>query len=1181
VTFTVTAATAPTVATILNYQITGTAVGTSVAAASAADFATINGSVTIAAGATTGTFTVTPVNEGVAEGYEGFKVSLLDSGYNTVATSGNVVIADGAVAASAGQTFALTTGTNSFTGTTGDDTFDAGISSSSLQTLNSGDSLDGGAGTDTLYAVITSSVTPSALKNIENIYVTNTTTAASVDFSNATGVTSLSNAASTVALTLSGISKSGPAVTVRDTAIAGQVVAFNDVSGTADSATVVLNNVSGAASLTVAGVETLTLQSDGSATNVLASLTSAAATTVKITGSQGFTSTAALGSTVTTLDASANTNTTTGVTAIFGTTNSTSITGSAGNDSFTITSSGVDSIDAGAGRDTVWYSTGTWTTADNVNGGEGTDTLRTLAASQAGVATPTTYKTSGFETIQITDALAAAIYTPANISATATTLNITGNTDNTGATNSAGAALSVTGATIVGPAGSFAVGLGTSLATNVSGRLVNVGTLTITDTGTATTDSLTLTNNARVTSGAALDVFNAAVLPISGYETVTINTGSASGVQQTIGAITLAGDLSADATLNFTGVNAVQLTGTATANKIDASGITAAGTGSTTTTAAFYMAGAPTATTVIGSAGFDVIYGHASSASSVDGGAGNDSIIGGSGNDTLLGGAGIDTLTAGAGNDSIDAGAGNDTIVFAGNLASGDVVNGGDGIDTLTVSSGIAAAAASTISNIEIIGYTATTSQDMSAFLNSGITTLQETTGVLTVTNAQASLNTLILGAAGASAVTGASLTRLVDGTNDSLSILLVDGTLNTTTLTTPSFANEENITIGEYGADSTAAVTFALGTVTATSLLKLSVTGSNNHSLTLSGNSSTTTINASASTGTFNLAGNGSATAQTITGPLTAAATLTGGSAADSIVGGAVADSLVGGAGNDTITGNAGDDTINGGLGVDSLVGGDGTDTISVNYTATSNDGGSATPTGMIVNLSSSAITAATVITNMTTTTGSATSTILSGDLSTVASNTSTYLGAAGTVSSRVDTLSGFENVIGHSTLNNYIVGSSAANSITGGGVADYIEGGAGDDTITGGAGADIINVGSGTDTVVFAPEAATTTYDVVTGMGTGDVLKWTGANGTETFTTTGVTFDTNIATTYTAAAAGNGSVNSAIKWFTTGGDAYLVIDNTAGATAATTDAIIKIVGVTDLSGATFSAANDTLTLA
>ena len=262
-----------------------------------------------------------------------------DSGVvSTTLTTIETVTTDTTTAAA--QTFTLTTGTNKFTGDSGDDTFDAGLSTSSLQTLNSGDTLDGGTGTDTLYAVVIGSATPT-LTNIENVAITATTTS-TIDFTNATGVSSISNTGSTVALTLSGISASGPAVTVRDTSAAfTQVVNYSDVTGSADSATVVINNVSGSAALSVPGVETLTLESNGTTANVLATLTSAAATKVNVTGVNGLTVTAALGSTVTQLDASANTGT--GITAIMATTTSNTITGSAGNDSLTIVSTNADS----------------------------------------------------------------------------------------------------------------------------------------------------------------------------------------------------------------------------------------------------------------------------------------------------------------------------------------------------------------------------------------------------------------------------------------------------------------------------------------------------------------------------------------------------------------------------------------------------------------------------------------------------------------------------------------------------------------------------------------------------------------------------------------------------------------------------------------------------------------------
>ena len=1047
-----------------------------------------------------------------------------------------------------GETFTLTTGTNKFTGDSGDDTFDGGISSSSLQTLNSGDSLDGGAGDDTLYAVITGSVTPSALKNIENVSVTNTTTAATMDFSNATGLSAVTNSASTVGLTMAGISASGPTVTVRDTAIAGQVVTFNDVTGSADSATVVINNVSGAATLTVAGVETLTLQSDGSTANVLATLTTAAATKLNVTGSIGLNA-GTLGSTITTLDASANTGT--GITAVMGATTANTITGSAGNDSLTIVSTAADSIDAGAGNDTVWYSTGTWTTADTLNGGDGTDTMRVLATSIAAVATPTTYATTNIETIQITDALAATTYTPANISAAATTLNITGNTSAAGATITTGASIGVTGSTIAGPAGTFKIGLGTSLATNTLGILAAGGTTTITDTGTLTTDSLTITNNAMVTSGAMLNVFNGQILPITGYETVTINTGSTTGVQQTLAAITLTGDQSANTTLNFTGVNSVQLTGTATATTIDASGITASGTGTAAATAAFFMTGAPVATTVTGSGGIDVIYGHASSASSVSGGAGNDSVTGGSANDTLLGGTGNDSIISGAGNDSILGGDGDDTITVAGNLASGDVIDGGAGNDTLLASAAIAAAAAATISNVEIISFSATAAQDMTAFLNSGITTVGATAGTLTVTNAQTSLTSLVAGVSGAGAWTGASVTRLVDGTADSLSLLIVDGS-TAPTVGTASFANEETLTVGESGTDSTAAITVALGTVTATSLTTLNITGSNNHTMTLSGETALKTVAASSATGTLNIAGGNSAVNMTVTGPSTTAMSIVGGAGNDSITAGSAADSITGGAGADTIVGNAGNDTIIGGLGADSLVGGDGTDTISVAYTLAT-DGGSTAATGVVVNISSSAVLSTTIATNATLAT--------SADITSVAAGTTTYVGTAATVSTRVDTLSGFEAIVG-SDGTDYLVGSSSANTITGGLGIDYMDGGVGDDrydfttdlTASPGGQITVTNVATGlaiaaTDTISTAvmDKIAVTAGDtlflgsalnVTLDAGIGNVNTADGAVGTITLAAAanvGYMYGTVVGTTFTVAANGTAMM---VFWDGDGGD-------------------------------------------
>ncbi len=99
--FTVTLGLAVSTDTVVNYQIQGTEVAGGTATP-VADLGVLNGTVTILAGETTGTITLTPASDSVTEGYEGFKVVLLDSEFAEIATSGNVVISD---PANAGQTF--------------------------------------------------------------------------------------------------------------------------------------------------------------------------------------------------------------------------------------------------------------------------------------------------------------------------------------------------------------------------------------------------------------------------------------------------------------------------------------------------------------------------------------------------------------------------------------------------------------------------------------------------------------------------------------------------------------------------------------------------------------------------------------------------------------------------------------------------------------------------------------------------------------------------------------------------------------------------------------------------------------------------------------------------------------------------------------------------------------------
>ncbi len=248
------------------------------------------------------------------------------------AYTGAANVAVGTVVAVGNQTFALTTGSNTFTGSTGNDTFDAGLSTGSLQTLNSGDRLDGGEGEDELFAVINGSATPSSISSIETISVAAITNAATLDLTNASGVANVVNQGSATALTISGIATT-VGVKVQDTAIAGQTVTYSSVTGTADSATVTLQNVTGAATLTAGGIETLNIVTAGTAANTLANLTDASTATLNISGTSALNVTLTGATAVRTIDASG---LNAALTVTPTTTLAATVTGGAGNDAITL-----------------------------------------------------------------------------------------------------------------------------------------------------------------------------------------------------------------------------------------------------------------------------------------------------------------------------------------------------------------------------------------------------------------------------------------------------------------------------------------------------------------------------------------------------------------------------------------------------------------------------------------------------------------------------------------------------------------------------------------------------------------------------------------------------------------------------------------------------------------------------
>ncbi|MDY0269059.1 beta strand repeat-containing protein [Trichloromonas sp.] len=181
--------------TVIRYQVQGVATDIAAAATPVDDLGVINGEVLIAADGDNpmiGTFSITPSSDGVTEGFEAFKVVLLNDDNTAGLSTANIVITD---PANAGQSFTLTTSVDDFTGGAGDDTFTA-----TDTTLTALDALDGGDGADVLkYTDVAGGKgIPGgvSISNIETITV-RSSGAATIDLAAAAGVTGVSTLKST------------------------------------------------------------------------------------------------------------------------------------------------------------------------------------------------------------------------------------------------------------------------------------------------------------------------------------------------------------------------------------------------------------------------------------------------------------------------------------------------------------------------------------------------------------------------------------------------------------------------------------------------------------------------------------------------------------------------------------------------------------------------------------------------------------------------------------------------------------------------------------------------------------------------------------------------------------------------------------------------------------------------
>jgi len=274
----------------------------------------------------------------------------------------------------AGQTFVLTTAVDVLNGTDNGDVFIGTTGGGQNATLNSGDTISGGGGSDTLRITANgnpNAITPS-LTSVENVEVSSFGNA-TLNLANSTGVTKVSLVNGNGSLFVTG---QNALVDLAATGTTGGQLAVQYASavtsGLNDTQNVSLNNASadlsvgGATSIAVNGVETYAVTATGTNNVQLSTNFGAGETLTKVTvaGAGDLNVTNLFSTKLATFDGSASTG---DLTASFTAGGDVAVTGGSGDDRFFL----------GAGL----------TTADAVNGGNGFDEVRVTTEGNLSAAT--------------------------------------------------------------------------------------------------------------------------------------------------------------------------------------------------------------------------------------------------------------------------------------------------------------------------------------------------------------------------------------------------------------------------------------------------------------------------------------------------------------------------------------------------------------------------------------------------------------------------------------------------------------------------------------------------------------------------------------------------------------------------------------------------------------------------
>ncbi|MEO5932076.1 MAG: DUF4214 domain-containing protein [Duganella sp.] len=930
------------------------------------DAATVSNKLAVATSFTAGLDTVAEINAFSGDAAAATSRGLLatvNSTTNVPAYQATIdsTISDIVAGSIPGSSTDLTTAVQTLVGTNGNDSFSAILDGTTPanDTLNALDSIDGGAGVDTLRILqTTGSFTglPAGvtLTNLENVsvraagavnittaiagitklavtqasaatVVANTTTAVEVAGVTAGGAITIDGGSSQTVtssgsvVTLGGTTATTGTISVTATSQAAADIIVDGGNGVSISATGVTGDADITIGATTAAKGLVAVSVTGAATNN-AAVTFGDITIEggsKITAIQTATSDASKAAT----DTAATTNVITeGAVSITGTTGTTEVVVQQ-----TATTAGTDAVVAVAGTaeanvitfksltvgQTVTIDGLTFTAAKTLTAAQVAAAFANIAASGVqggGVVANGSY----------TGTLSADYSIGAVTGDTVTVTAVVADAGSTLSTGTSGTALTVVrtaGVTEVeGVTGELAVTAGAVTIAEGTGKLA---TVTVDGYGTTGITSTSLTALSLANSDAAVTVSSATATTLalgvnnvtgaaaidlgSSYTTLNVTTSTAdSEIALTAGGVK---------TLNVGGSKALDLGSSSlsalvTLTVTGAAGVSAIATAATTTAV---NTSASTGTSTI----------------SIDGTKA-----------TYTGGAGVDNVTTTtAASKAINLGAGDDSLAFASGVTSATgTLNGGDGTDTIVFATGVDAAAATTTSTLasklvsfEKVGVTtfgADATVDLANLSNINYVVIGGSTGGTLTLDNLAAASTVELD--GANTVGVAAVLADATGTADVLNVVLKNaGDINFGTVTA---ADVETINIT---ADDTKASTINTHTVAvvADAAKAIVITGDANVTLTAgSGNAALTSIDATALTGKLVVS---------TTGVL--AETIRGGSAADTLTSTGTNDVLIGGAGNDTLIVHGNLTTLTGGAGTDTFD--IGTATTNVNSYATITD--------------------------------------------------------------------------------------------------------------------------------------------------------------------------------------------------------------------------------------------------